>query len=105
MPTHGTRRGGSVAALLASIATLLLAAPAVASPWTLPKAHGALAIKTDFQLASGEWLITGGHQRFPLNGRFFSANLRLGLRYGITDRFEIGGSLALSRSPTRPSGC
>ena len=96
MPTQGTRRGGSAAALLALLATLTLAAPAAASPWTLPKASGAVAIKTDFQLANHEWLITGEHQRFPLQGRFFSANLRLGVRYGITDRFEIGGSLALS---------
>lgn len=100
MPTHRTRRGGpagpTLAPLVAAIVTLLAAAPALASPWTLPKARGAVALKSDFQFGDHEWLIGGAYQSFPLNGRFFSANLRLGARYGITDRFEISGSLALS---------
>jgi hypothetical protein len=82
----------AVVALLA----LLLPRPATASPWTLPRAGGAVGLKADFQFANHEWLLSGDYQAFPLQGRYFSANLRLGARYGITDRFEIGASLALS---------
>ena len=100
MPTHWIRRGGPGRSLLvtltAALGLLLLAPSALASPWTLPKASGAVSLKSDFQFGNHEWLISGEHQRFPLQGRFFSANLRLGARYGITDRFEISGSLALS---------
>jgi len=47
-------------------------------------------------VGANEWLINGNYQSFPLNGRFFGANLRASARYGITDRLEIGGEFALT---------
>jgi len=90
--------GGSRFALAVVLATcsLTLPASADASPWTLDKGRGVVRVSTDYQFATHEWLLTGGYQAFPLGGRFFSVNVRADIRYGITDRLEIGGQLALS---------
>jgi len=74
----------------------LLPATALASPWTLGKARGVVGVSSDVGLADREYLISGEFQKFPLRGRFFGANLRAGVRYGITNRLEIGGRLTLA---------
>jgi len=82
--------------LLLLSASLAVPAVASASPWTLKKNTVTFRVGADFQWANQEWLITGAYQQFPLNGSYFAANLRGAVRYGITDRLEIGGELALS---------
>ncbi len=90
---------GGVRVLLVACAVVGLgglASTAHASPWTLEKGRGVVRVSTDYQFATKEWLITGPYQSFPLGGRFFSVNVRAGVRYGITSSLEIGGQLALS---------
>ncbi|MCO4770783.1 MAG: hypothetical protein KDA24_12195 [Deltaproteobacteria bacterium] len=77
-------------------AALLVPSLAEASPWTLSQNKITFRIGTDFQWAGSEWLINGNYQKFPLRGRYFAANLRGSVRYGVTDRLEIGTELALS---------
>jgi hypothetical protein len=88
--------GRSLSVLAAVTLTLLPLHSPLASPWTLPEGDLALGISTDYQFARREWLQTGEFQRFPLDGRYRSANLRSGLRYGLRDRMEIGGTLSFS---------
>jgi hypothetical protein len=88
-----------ICALLAALAAALPAmtpTDAAASPWTLARGAIALTISNDFQFARREFLLTGEHQDFPVDGQFLSTNLRGELRYGITDSLEIGGQVALS---------
>ena len=75
---------------------LLVPAAAQASPWTLSKSKVAFRVSGDMQWANSEWLINGDYGRFPLDGRYFSANMRASVRYGITDRLEIGAETGLS---------
>lgn len=82
-------------ALVALLAlAVCLPATVSASPWTLPQGSLSLQIGTDVQGARNEYLITGEHQEFPLDGAFYSTMLNVGLRYGVTDRVEIGASLS-----------
>ena len=85
-------------ALVVLLLALGLTAPALAeaSPWTLPQNKLTFRFGADFSWANSEWLINGDYQRFPLNGTFFGANIRGSLRYGVTDRLEIGTELALT---------
>jgi hypothetical protein len=79
------------------IAAFLVAPnPASASPWTQPKGKLAVNIAADYQWAAKEWLIDGNFQEFPLEGRYFGGNLRLGVRYGITQRLEVGATMQIS---------
>ena len=87
---------GSVRPLLFLLASLLLPTSALASPWTMPKGKVAVQIGADVQFARKEWLIDGRFQRYPLQGRYFGANLRIGARHGITDRLEIGGRISIT---------
>lgn len=82
--------------LLFAAGLFLVPAVADASPWTLKGKTGAVSISTDYQWADTEWLISGEYQRFPLQGKYFGFNLRVGARYGITDRLEVGLRLALT---------
>lgn len=77
------------------ISTLTLAAaPALASPWTLPADELVVGFDYTFQLATNEFLIDGRPlQAYPLDGRFFGHNLRTHARYGFTDRFELAGDV------------
>ncbi|MCA9563697.1 MAG: hypothetical protein KC561_09425, partial [Myxococcales bacterium] len=51
----------------------------------------------DGQYADEEFTsFNGQRQDYPVDGEYFAANFRLGLRYGITDQVEIGGQLVLS---------
>ncbi len=89
----------SASLLLLSVAvTAALPAPAEASPWTQPKGKLAVKISADYQWAEKEWLIDGNFQEFPLDGRYFGGNLRLGVRYGITPRLEVGASMQISHA-------
>lgn len=90
-----TRRRGSIAF---AFFFALLSSPAAiwASPWTLPQGRVAARTSTDVQLATSEFLPDGTNQRFPLNGEFFGANLRAELRYGLSERLEIGASISAS---------
>lgn len=83
----------SLVALALSTAWFVTPAAVSASPWTLPQGGLTVTTSTDFQYATDEFLITGEHQAFPLDGRFFSMNVRAGVRYGLTDRTEIGTNL------------
>jgi hypothetical protein len=86
----------SILLSLLGLAWLVPAAPAQASPWTLSKGTFAARSSADVQWARKEWLINGRYQVFPLQGRYFGANLRVQLRYGVTDRLEVGLETALS---------
>jgi hypothetical protein len=84
--------------MLRSLAVLLLvlaSAPTVASPWLLPKGELALSGSVDFQVSESEFLLEGGQQSFPLDGRFIGASFVLGARLGLTDEFELSGSVPL----------
>jgi len=76
----------------------LIVAPSLAhaSPWTLRQGDVALKLSTDVQYADREFVVQRDLQRFPLDGRFWGGNFRTDLRYGISDRTEIGGSLAFA---------
>lgn len=80
----------------AAVALVVAALPASAhaSPWTLPQGDLSLQVGTDVQYADNEFLITGDRQVFPLDGAFYSTMLNAGVRYGISDRVEVGGSLS-----------
>ena len=84
--------------LLPLLLVLCLGFPALAqaSAWTLPSERVTVTLGGDMQWASEEWLINGDYQPFPLEGRYFSTNLRASFRYGITNRLEIGAAFALS---------
>ncbi len=78
------------------------AAPAHASPWTLPKDELSLSLGYDFQFASQEYtpvvpgdasITPGNRQSFPLEGEFSQSTLTFAGRYGFTDRFEGAFSL------------
>lgn len=72
------------------LAIVSWSSPGWASPWTLPDDELLLAVSYDFQFADHEFLPDGSYQRLPLEGRFVSNTLRLGARYGFTDRLELG---------------
>ena len=88
--------GSFFAVLIACGAAALSAAPAEASPWTLGKGQFAMRFGVDAQIADQEWLIDGSYQAFPLDGRYFSVNGNIGVRYGILDWLEVGAALRLS---------
>jgi hypothetical protein len=79
---------------VAFLALLLVPVAVSASPWTLPQGDLALKLSTDVQYADREFLQTGDNVPFSLDGSFWSGHFRSDLRYGITDRFEIGGQLS-----------
>lgn len=80
-------RRGSAAAIIA-VAVLMWSVPAMGSPWTLPGDELTLMMDQNFDYASSEYLPDGHHQFFPLQGRYRAQTMRLGARYGFTDRFE-----------------
>lgn len=88
------RMTSSLARLVLLAAATLFALPVAASPWTLPEGSVSLQVGTDLQYANSEFLITGDLQEFPLDGEFYSTNLRGSVRYGISDRLEVGGTLS-----------
>ncbi|MFT6400423.1 MAG: hypothetical protein ACJAYU_005194 [Bradymonadia bacterium] len=75
-------------------AVTLFSSQSAASPWTLPEGSLSLQVGTDLQYANSEFLITGVQQQFPLDGEFYSTSLRGSIRYGISDRLEVGGTLS-----------
>lgn len=70
-----------------------LASSASASPWTLPEGTLSLQLGTDLQFASDEFLITEERQQFPLDGEFTSTMVHAAVRYGVSDRVEVGASI------------
>lgn len=76
------------------LAITLLAQHVCASPWTLPEGTLSLGAATDLQYADSEFLITGDLQEFPLNGEFYATNIRGSIRYGVSDRLEVGGAIS-----------
>ena len=70
---------------------------ATASPWTLPKESLAIGFDVDFQLATSEYLDSRSVQTLPLDAEFQSTSLRIGARYGFTDRFEGSFQIALKK--------
>lgn len=87
----------SIRSLLVTCAAFAVCASssrtASASPWTLPERQASVGVATDLQYARTEFLPDGTRQVFPLNGEYYAGLLRLGLRYGVTDRVEIGASV------------
>jgi len=71
-----------------------LASNAAASPWTLPAGDVALKFSTDLQFADREFLQEGDNVPFSIDGEFWAGHFRSDLRYGITDRIEVGGQLS-----------
>jgi len=80
--------------LLALVASL--PAAAWASPWTLPKGDLVLDTSFTYQMATREFFETGGPRNFPLRGKYDSATVRLGARYGINDQLEIEASFPVT---------
>lgn len=72
---------------------MLVPATAWASPWTLPRGTASLTFSADVQTAEEEFRRSGDRVPYPLDGQYTASNLRLGARYGITDRTELAGSL------------
>lgn len=85
-----------VGALLVGLAVIAGGSTAFASPWTLPADELVITTDQHFEYAHAEYLPDGYYQSFPLDGRFQSQTMRLGARYGFTERFE--GSLQLDVS-------
>ena len=83
-------RSTAVAAALALTALTVFPDPVDASPWTVPEDQTVLDVAYDFQFATHEFIPDGTFQRFPVDGRFVSNTLRIGARYGISERLEIG---------------
>lgn len=86
---HRSRR--RIRAILFSLIIALIVASsstAAASPWTLPADELVFNIDQTFQHADHEYLVDGTYQAFPLNAHFRSQSMRLGARYGFSDRFE-----------------
>jgi hypothetical protein len=81
---------------LCTCTLLALVGEAAASPWTLLEDTLVLTTSMDAQTATNEYLSDGTFQAYPIEGRYFSTNLRFGLRFGVSDRLEIGGQTALS---------
>lgn len=81
---------------IAGLVAIGLSATAVASPWTLPQDELTLTMDQHFQHADYEYLPDGTRQSFPLDGTFRAQTLRLGARYGFSDRFEGAMSLNVS---------
>ena len=88
-------RPSSLALALAACA-FVFTTSAEASPWTLQQGKVAMKVGFDLQFAGKEFLINGNYGSYPLEGRYSSANLRLQVRYGVTDRFEVGGGFSFS---------
>lgn len=61
------------------------------SPWTMPDNQTLLNVGYDFQFATREFVPDGTFQKFPLDGRFLSNSLRVGLRHGLSDQLEFEG--------------
>lgn len=85
----------SRAYLPALLLAIALAVPATvhASPWTLPRGTASLSLSADIQTARDEFRRSADRVPYPLDGRYTASNLRIGARYGISDRTEIAGSL------------
>lgn len=66
---------------------------AQASPWTLPQGHAVLMGGLDFAVTSREFIDRGPERNFPLAGRYTGTSLRIGGRFGLTDRLELEASL------------
>ncbi|MFT6628163.1 MAG: hypothetical protein ACJA1R_001424 [Flavobacteriales bacterium] len=73
-----------------------LAATALASPWTLPRHAISLSIGGDMQTASEEFRQSSERVSYPVDGSYFSSNLRAGVRYGLSDRTEVSANLVLT---------
>ncbi|MBA2662699.1 MAG: hypothetical protein H0U74_10420 [Bradymonadaceae bacterium] len=71
-----------------ALAVLAHAAPASASPWTLPQDELVIGFNYTYQGATSEYLADGTYQDFPLEGQFLSHTMHIGSRYGFTPRFE-----------------
>lgn len=82
-------------ARLLLLSALVIPMSASASPWTLRRGRAVMNAGFDFQLAGSEFLDTGTHQVFPLNGRYSGATFNIGGRIGISDRFELAASLPI----------
>ncbi len=78
----------------AVVAVVLLSAPVMASPWTLPSGDATLQVSFDYSSATEEW-VDGRKQSFPLDGRFTSSTIRFDARYGFAERFEVAAELNL----------
>jgi len=73
------------------VGLMLVAGSVSASPWTMPQDEVAVDLTYDFSYAEKEYLPAGrfeGLQTFPLEGKYSSSRLAMGLRYGFTDKFE-----------------
>ncbi len=70
--------------------SLSVPGPGWTSPWTLPAGQLAVVGRYDFDIADEEFLDDNERQVFPLRGEYQSSTYALGLRFGITDRFELG---------------
>lgn len=79
----------------ASALLLILMASGVAhaSPWTLPQGEAVVMSGFDFEVAGREFIDRCPERNFPLAGRYTGTTLRIGGRFGLTDRLELEASL------------
>ena len=94
---------GSLRVLAGLAALWWLAGAAHASPWTAPAGTTFISVGTAYSQARNEFLSReavndfdlSARRRFPLDGQLQIFSQQLSLRYGVTDRIEVGAGLAL----------
>lgn len=69
-------------------------APALASPWTLPRGRLVVGLGYDYQQASGEFFGVDANEPrarrpFPLRGAYDASTVRLAARLGVLDELEL----------------
>ncbi len=77
------------------VVSMFVGGAAHASPWTLPQGEAVVMTGFDFELATREFIDRGPERDFPLAGRYTGTTLRLGGRFGLTDRLELEASIPL----------
>ena len=83
------RRALLAVAVAVALLHLLPAAPAAASPWTLPRGEIGFFGSYNYQVATTEFLDSGGERAYPLRGQYSGSTYTLGVRAGFTDRLEF----------------
>jgi len=95
--THGRLPARTFVALVGLCGVFGVSATADASPWTMREGGLAVTAGTDFTYAQSEWVTLPDQgstlQSYPLNGQSYIGQLRFSTRYGVTERFEIGGGI------------
>lgn len=79
----------SAVALAVAVYPLIHSATAHASPWTLPRGEIGFFGSYNYQVATTEFLDSGGERAYPLRGQYTGSTYTIGARAGFTDRLEF----------------